>query len=342
MDHYNKLERDSNFICPAADERNVSSSFRNPEFEHQLLRHPDDVSSYNIETIRRMMFDMMQDRNMMTDTNPDTGSIESSFSNHKDSPAHHPNFGGEHELLVPVSRRRTSSVPLYVEVKDSSMTDEGNDDDDVLSVGHLSVVHADSGYEVTSVDLQQMVHHIRSSSPDQFVNHCLQERQRHRVAKSSEYRTSFAAMTPNDEAMMQSMRQSVSIETMHRNSYTTNPRSSFCLPCSDPNSVAYLQEIEPLPFRRPSANNGKSYSFELTRSVCQSLTSGTSEPPPEDQVAESSEVDHQQEVVTTTGDAIRYDASHQCRRDPTFKKPNHCHFVDLQQMVNHIRSSSTF
>ena len=66
------------------------------------------------------------------------------------------------------------------------MTEEGNVDDDVLSVGHLSVVHADSGYEVTSVDLQQMVHHIRSSSPDQFVNHCLQERQRHQEAQSSE------------------------------------------------------------------------------------------------------------------------------------------------------------
>ena len=209
MDHYNKLELDSNFICraAAADEKNLSSSYRNPEFEHQLLRHLDDVSSYNIETIRRMMFDMMQDLNMMTDTNPDTGSIESSFSNHKESPTHHPNFGGEHELLVPVSRRRTSSVPLYVEVKDSSMTDEGNDDDDVLSVGHLSVVHADSGYEVTSVDLQQMVHHICSSSQDQFVNHCLQERQRHQEGY--------------------------------------------------PNSVVYLHEIVPLPFRRPSAN-GKS------------------------------------------------------------------------------------
>jgi hypothetical protein len=87
------------------------------------------------------------------------------------------------------------------------MTEEGNVDDDVLSVGHLSVVHADSGYEVTSVDLQQMVHHICSSSQDQFVNHCLQERQRHQEGY--------------------------------------------------PNSVVYLHEIVPLPFRRPSAN-GKS------------------------------------------------------------------------------------
>ena len=33
MDHYNKLERDGNFICraAAADEKNLSSSYRNPE-----------------------------------------------------------------------------------------------------------------------------------------------------------------------------------------------------------------------------------------------------------------------------------------------------------------------
>jgi hypothetical protein len=74
------------------------------------------------------------------------------------------------------------------------MTDEGDDDDDVsssiplfvdcsneyLSMMDESVVHADAGYEVTSVELQQMVNHIRSSSPEQFVNHCLRERQRHR------------------------------------------------------------------------------------------------------------------------------------------------------------------
>jgi hypothetical protein len=36
------------------------------------------------------------------------------------------------------------------------------------------------------------------------------------------------------------------------------------------------------------------------------LPSGASEPPPEDQEAESSEVDHQQEVVTTTGDAMMH------------------------------------
>jgi hypothetical protein len=132
------------------------------------------------------------------------------------------------------------------------MMEEANDDDDVLSAGHSSVVHADAGCEVTSVDLQQMVNHIRSSAPDQFVNHCLQERQRRGEAKSSMYRTSFVTMTPNDEAMMQSsMQRRVSDQmTMHHTSYITNPRSNFCLPCSDPNSVAYHQEIEPLPFPR--------------------------------------------------------------------------------------------
>jgi hypothetical protein len=216
-----------------------------------------------------MMIDMIQDLNMMTDStyNNGIGSIESSFSkstsyqpmsipksytNHKELSAQHFNSGGDHKLLVPVSSRISRrSIPLFVDCINeySSMMDECNDDDDVLSASHLSVVHADAGCEVTSVELQQMVNHICSSSPDQFVNHCLQER-RHREAKSLEVRTSFS-MTPNDdEAMMQLIRRVSDQMTMHhRNSYTANPRSSLCLPCSDPNSVAYFQEIKQLPFR---------------------------------------------------------------------------------------------
>lgn len=247
-DHVNKLEWDSNLNCPAAEDMNVSSqhvvkSDIRPQIEHQQLQsHPDDVSSYNIETMRRMIFDMIHNTNTVTDN-----SNESSFSNHRESPALHPNIGGDHELLVrPVSKRRTSSIPLFIEVynEESFVIDEGNDDDRVLSAGHSSVVHADAGYEVTSVDLQQMVNHIRSSSRDQFVNHCHQEIQRR----------SFS-MTPNNNAMMQAMqrlRVSTSESEMmhHRNSYTTNPKSNFCLPCNDPNAVAYHQEIEPLPFLR--------------------------------------------------------------------------------------------
>ena len=93
----------------------------------------------------------------------------------------------------------SSSIPLFVECSNEylSMMDECNDDDDVLSAGHLSVVHADAGYEVTPVELQQMVNHILSSSPDQFVNHCLQEecRQHHREVKSFEVRTSFGSVS---------------------------------------------------------------------------------------------------------------------------------------------------
>jgi hypothetical protein len=251
MDHYNKSSSQHLLEC-------------------QLSRQPGDVSSYDIETMRRMMFDMIQDLNMMTESIYNTGidSIESSFSkimsipkscpNNKESSAQHFNSGGDQKLLAPVSRlfsRRSSSIPLFVDCINgySSMMDECNDDDDVLSASHLSVVHADAGYEVTSVELQQMVNHICSSSPDQFVNHCLQQErcQHHRAAKSLEVRTSFS-MTPNDdEAMMQLIRRVSDQMTMHhRNSYATNPRSSLCLPCSDPNSVAFLQEIEPLPFRR--------------------------------------------------------------------------------------------
>ena len=277
-DANNKLEWDSNFICPAADneDKNVSSqhlieeSNSSPQIENQLLQphpqpHPDDVSSCDIETMKRIIFDMMQDLG----TGIDIDSIESSFSkitshqpmsipksypNHVSS-AQHPSIETDLMLQVrPVSScfsRRSSSIPLFIECngKDSSiMMEEANDDDDVLSAGHSSVADA-VGCEVTSVDLQQMVNHIRSSAPDQFVNHCLQEQQRHGEAKSSMYRTSFVTMTPNDEAMMQSMRRRVSDQmTMHRTSYITNPRSN--LPCSDPNSVAYHQEIEPLPFLR--------------------------------------------------------------------------------------------
>ena len=216
------------------------------------------------------MVDMIQDLNMMTDSTYNNGSdiIESSFSkstsyqpmsipksypNHKESSAQHFDSSGDHKLLVPVSSRISRrSIPLFIDCINgysSIMTYECNDDDDVLSASHLSVVHA-AGYEVTSVELQQMVNHICSSSPDQFVNHCLRER-RHREAKSLEVCTNFS-MTPNDDkAMMQSRRQVSDQMTMHhRNSYTTSPRSNLCLPCSDPNSVAFFQEIEPLPFRR--------------------------------------------------------------------------------------------
>jgi hypothetical protein len=84
-DANNKLEWDSNFICPAADneDKNVSSqhliedSNSSPQIENQLLQpHPDDVSSYDIETMRRIIFDMMQDLG----TGIDIDSIESSFS----------------------------------------------------------------------------------------------------------------------------------------------------------------------------------------------------------------------------------------------------------------------
>jgi hypothetical protein len=183
-------------------------------------------------------------------------SIPKSYPNHKESTAQHFNSGGDHKLLaLPVSSRLSMrSIPLFVECSNEylSMMDECNDDDDVLSAGHLSVVHADAGYEVTPVELQQMVNHILSSSPDQFVNHCLQEecRQHHREAKSLEVCTSFSMTPNNDKAMMQSRRQVSDQMTMHhRNSYTTSPRSNLCLPCSDPNSVAFFQEIEPLPFR---------------------------------------------------------------------------------------------
>jgi hypothetical protein len=274
MDYDNKP--DINF-CPTADNEDKNLSSSQHHIERQLLRQPDDVSSYDIETMRRMMFDMIQDLNMMTDSNTNTGidSIESLFSkitshqpmcipksksypNRKESSAQHFDSSGNHKVLVPVSSRfsmRSSSIPLFVECSNeySSMMDECNDDDDVLSASHLSMVHADAGYEVTSVDLQQMVHHICSSSPDQFVNHCLREcRQRHLEAKSLKVRTSFSMNPNNDKAMMQSIRQVSDQMTMHHrnDSYTTNPRSSLCLPCSDPNSVAFLQEIEPLPFRR--------------------------------------------------------------------------------------------
>ena len=178
-----------------------------------------------------------------------------SYPNHKESSAQHFNSGGDQKLLVPVSSRiPRRSIPLFVDCINEylSMMDECNDNDDVLSASHLSVVHADVGYEVTSVDLQQMVNHICSSSPDQFVNHCLQERRQHnREVKSLEVHTSFSMTLNDDEAMMQSIRRVSDQITMHHcNSYTTNPRSSLCLPCSDPNSVAFLQEIEPLPFRR--------------------------------------------------------------------------------------------
>ena len=268
-------DHDANNKRPAADNEDkivssqhlIEESNSSPQIENQLLQpHPDDVSSYDIETMRRIIFDMMQDLG----TGIDIDSIESSFSkitshqplsmpksypNHVSS-AQHPSIETDLKLQVrPVSScfsRRSSSIPLFIKCngKDSSiMMEEANDDDDVLSAGHSSVVHADAGCEVTSVDLQQMVNHIRSSAPDQFVNHCLQEQQRRGEAKSSMYRTSFVTMTPNDEAMMQSsMRRRVSDQmTMHRTSYITNPRSNFC---SDPNSMAYHQEIEPLPFPR--------------------------------------------------------------------------------------------
>jgi hypothetical protein len=273
---------DSNY-CPTTsdnEDKNVSSrhlieeSNISPQIEHQkmLEPHPEDVSSYDIETMRRMIFDMMQNLHTITDSNTNTAnSVEDTYKSQAQPLSN--------KLLVPVSKRRSSSIPLFVEVNNNSMTDEVdddddvsssiplfvecsneylsmldecNDDDDVLSAGHLSVVHADAGYEVTSVELQQMVNHIRSSSQDQFVNHCLQERRQHnREVKSLEVHTSFSMTLNDDEAMMQSIRRVSDQITMHHcNSYTTNPRSSLCLPCSDPNSVAFLQEIEPLPFRR--------------------------------------------------------------------------------------------
>jgi hypothetical protein len=282
-DANNKLESDSNY-CPTTsdnEDKNVSSrnlieeSNISPQIEHQIMLepHPEDVSSYDIETMRRMIFDMMQNLHTITDSNTNTAnSVEDTYKSQAQPLSN--------KLLVPVSKRRSSSIPLFVEVNNNSMTNEGdddddvsssiplfidcsneylsmmdecNDDDDVLSAGHLSVVHADAGYEVTPVELQQMVNHILSSSPDQFVNHCLQEecRQHHREAKSLEVCTSFSMTPNNDKAMMQSRRQVSDQMTMHhRNSYTTSPRSNLCLPCSDPNSVAFFQEIEPLPFRR--------------------------------------------------------------------------------------------
>jgi hypothetical protein len=59
---------DINF-CPTSDneDKNVSSrhlieeSNISPQIEHQIMLepHPEDVSSYDIETMRRMIFDMM-------------------------------------------------------------------------------------------------------------------------------------------------------------------------------------------------------------------------------------------------------------------------------------------
>ena len=201
-DANNKLEWDSNY-CPTTsdnEDKNVSSrhlieeSNISPQIEHEMLEpHSEDVSSYDIETMRRMIFDMMQNLDTITDSNTNTAnSVEDTYKSQAQPLSN--------KLLVPVSKRRSSSIPLFVEVNNNSMTDEGdddddvsssiplfvdcsneylsmmdecNDDDDVLSAGHLSVVHADAGYEVTPVELQQMVNHIRSSSPDQFVNHCL-------------------------------------------------------------------------------------------------------------------------------------------------------------------------
>jgi hypothetical protein len=60
------------------------------------------------------------------------------------------------------------------------------------------------------------------------------------------YRTSVAVIPI--EAMMQAIRRvSSESETMlhHHNSYSMNRISSFCLPCSDPNSVIVPP---PLPF----------------------------------------------------------------------------------------------
>ena len=167
----------------------IEESNSSPQIENQLLQphpqpHPDDVSSYDIETMRRIIFDMMQDLG----TGIDIDSIESSFSkitshqpmsipksypNHVSS-AQHPSIETDLKLQVrPVSScfsRRSSSIPLFIKCngKDSSiMMEEANDDDDVLSAGHSSVADA-VGCEVTSVDLQQMVNHIRSSAPRKY------------------------------------------------------------------------------------------------------------------------------------------------------------------------------
>jgi hypothetical protein len=168
IDYDNKP--DINF-CPTVDTEDKNLSSSQHLHERQLSCQPDDISSYDIETMRRMMVDMIQDLNMMTDSTYNNGSdiIESSFSkstsyqpmsipksypNHKESTAQHFNSGGDHKLLaLPVSRRlsmRSLSIPLFVECSNeysSNMTYECNDDDDVLSASHLSVVHADAGYE---------------------------------------------------------------------------------------------------------------------------------------------------------------------------------------------------
>jgi hypothetical protein len=123
---------DINF-CPTVDNEDKNKSSSQHLLERQLSRQPDDVSSYDIETMRRMMFDMIQDLNMMTDSTNNTGigSIESSFSkstshqpmsipksypNHKESSAQHFNSGGDQKLLVPVSSHISRrSIPLFVD-----------------------------------------------------------------------------------------------------------------------------------------------------------------------------------------------------------------------------------
>jgi hypothetical protein len=178
-DAINKLEWDSN-CCPTTsdnEDKNVSSrhlieeSNMSPQIEHQILEpHSEDVSSYDIETMRRMIFDMMQNLDKITTDSNNTNTAYSVEDTYKSQAQPLSN-----KLLVPVSKRSSSLIPLFVEVNNISMTDEGdddddvsssiplfvdcsneylsmmdecNDDDDVLSAGHLSVVHADAGYEV--------------------------------------------------------------------------------------------------------------------------------------------------------------------------------------------------